>query len=133
NVSSAPGATTRPFWRGGGTGIFNGIASLEVGFFKTDSGTWQINSTGHSWPITQVADGLLRMGADNVLPTVPLLMGQGSATVGRFDLNGFDQLVAGLDVDNASSSKASLLITNSGAAATLTTDADTDFTYEGQI
>jgi autotransporter-associated beta strand protein len=92
------------FARGGGTGFINGNISIGNALFKTDGGTWIINTTGHTWvSATQIADGQLQLGIMDALPTtLPIIIGQASATNGRFELNGFNQTAAGLRTDPAS-------------------------------
>jgi fibronectin-binding autotransporter adhesin len=103
----------------GGTGTINGTVTLPatVGLLKTDADTWVIASTGNTWGITQIAStGTLRIGADNALPTTsPLVMGQpNTSTVGVFDLGGFNQTIATLNVVGTGTGHA---IGNSSTAA----------------
>ncbi|HET6407873.1 MAG TPA: autotransporter-associated beta strand repeat-containing protein, partial [Chthoniobacteraceae bacterium] len=101
NVTGSAGGF---FARGAGTGVMNGNINVGNLFVKTDGGTWILNTTGHTWlNATQIADGQLQLGVtDALLTTLPIVIGQGSATNGRFELNGFNQSVPGLRTDPAS-------------------------------
>jgi autotransporter-associated beta strand protein len=94
------------FFRGVSSGVINGVVNLGTNyFFKTDVGVWTVNSVGHAWGFMIVADGTVRLGGDNVLPTAaPLRIGQPSGTTGHFDLAGFNQTIPSLDVDPATTS-----------------------------
>jgi autotransporter-associated beta strand protein len=98
------GSAVTFFARGAGTGTINGNVNIQNTFFKTDAGTWIINSTNHSWlAATQIADGQLQLGINNAFPTtLPIIIGQGSATNGRLEMNGFNQSVTGLRTDSGS-------------------------------
>lgn len=104
NVTAGAGTPSLLFLRGAGTGVINGTIDIPTRVFKTDAGTWTINTTGNNWTTsTQVADGQLQLGITNALPTtLPLIIGQGSGTNGRFEMNGFSQSVVGLRTDPAS-------------------------------
>ncbi len=80
------------FLRGTGVGKLTGQVTLPGAFVnKTDAGSWTISSTGNSWSSTSLAVGLLRVGADNALPTtVALQMGQ-SVVNSALDLGGFNE------------------------------------------
>jgi len=139
NITADPAFTDKLIVRGGSGSAGNLLSgTINIGtrtFTKTDGGTWTIASTGNTWGLTEVADGWVKLGANDALPTTTVLeVGQGSATVGRFDMNGYNQTVAAIDVDNASSTKSSQRITNtSGTASTLTVNNATTYTYEGTI
>ncbi len=94
------------FFRGASTGVVNGVINLGTNyFFKTEGGVWVVNSGGHQWGLSLIADGTLRLGGNNVLPTtVPVRLGQPSGTTGHFDLAGFNQTVPAMDVDPATTS-----------------------------
>ncbi len=109
--------------RGGGTGVINGNINIGNRFAKTDGGTWIINTTGHTWTTwTQISDGVLQLGINNAFPTnLPLVIGQGSATNGRFEMNGFNQTVDSLRSDPASSGTAhAIRNSNRNTPSTLT-------------
>ncbi len=86
------------FLRGTGVGKLTGQVTLPGAFVnKTDAGSWTISSTGNSWSSTSLAVGLLRVGADNALPTtVALQMGQ-NVVNSALDLGGFNQQIATLN------------------------------------
>jgi autotransporter-associated beta strand protein len=120
------------FLRGAvGTGFINGTVTLDPAatVFKTDPNTWVINSTGNTWGTTQIGStGTLRIGATNALPTTaPLVMGQNNAaTVGVFDLGGFDQTIPTLNIagtgtgqiigNNSTSSPSTLTLAGPGTS-----------------
>ena len=109
--------------RGGGTGVINGNINIGNRFAKTDGGTWIINTTGHTWTTsTQISDGVLQLGINNAFPTnLPLVIGQGSGTNGRFEMNGFNQTVDGLRSDPAFSGTAhAIRNSNRNTPSTLT-------------
>lgn len=108
NISGTAGTF---FARGTGTGIISGNVNIGNTFFKTDGGTWIINTTGQTWAnATQIADGQVQLGISNALPTtLPIIIGQGSGTNGRFELNGFNQTVAGLRTDPGSTGTAHII------------------------
>ena len=109
--------------RGGGTGVINGNINVGNRFSKTDGGTWILNTTGHTWTTaTQISDGVLQLGINNAFPTsLPLIIGQGSATNGRFEMNGFNQTVDALRTDPASTGTAhAIRNSNRNTPSTLT-------------
>jgi len=91
---------------------------------------------------TAILRGRLRIGADNTLPggttlDVFSLANSGAAQAATFDLNGFNQTVAGLTStgNNGLGGFANGYVTNSagGAAKTFTVDQATSGTYTGLI
>jgi hypothetical protein len=110
-----------------GLGIFNGAVALDPanGQFQVDDGsTWVFNTSANTWLTTIFAgSSTIRIGANNALPTGTLLtIGNGAAN--RFDLAGFNQQVAGLEmgpglfITNSSSGADSTLTFSSGGAST---------------
>ncbi|MCS6273319.1 MAG: autotransporter domain-containing protein [Opitutus sp.] len=84
---------------------------------------------------TQVVQGTLKLGAANTLPTGTTLdVDSSNASVDAiFDLNGFNQTVAGLQRTGAGSGTGGSFVTNSGSAATLTINQTASTTYSGNI
>ncbi|MFM8885666.1 MAG: beta strand repeat-containing protein [Chthoniobacterales bacterium] len=84
---------------------------------------------------TQIVQGTLKLGAENTLPTGTTLdVDSSSASVDAiFDLNGFNQTVAGLQRTGAGSGAGGSFVTNSGSAATLTINQSANTTYSGNI
>jgi autotransporter-associated beta strand protein len=105
------GTSAQLLVRGAGTGVITGNINIGTTFAKTDGGTWILNTTGHTWTgFTVIADGVLQLGINNALPTtLPVSIGQGSATNGRFELNGFNQTIAALRTDPTSSGTAHVI------------------------
>ena len=110
--------------------ILGSINLTGGNLFKADAGTWLIGAAGetYSWVNTQVAQGTLRMGAANVLPsTSQLIMGQdATSNTPTLDLNGFSQTVAGIaDLTNTSAKT----ITSTAGTPTLTVGDAGNYTY----
>ncbi len=91
--------------RGATIGKLNGTVNLPNAFVnKADAGNWTIYSTGNSWSSTALNVGVLRLGANNALPTgLTLQMGQ-SASAATFDLAGFNQQIATLNLASVTTS-----------------------------
>jgi fibronectin-binding autotransporter adhesin len=137
NVSGASGVGGAVFFRGNGTGFMNGNINLPSNsFFKTDGGTWQLNSSGHTYITqTQIADGVGRLGInDAFVTTLPLVIGQGSGTQGRFELNGFSQTVSGLRTDPGTTVGTHWIRnSNLNTAGTLTVNTAGTDNYRGDV
>ena len=81
---------------------------------------------------SQVARGILKLGAHNTLPAADALnIGTAGSLSASFDLNGFDQTVGGLAHTGANS--ATLENTSATTTNTLTINQATDTTYAGAI
>ena len=111
--------------------VLGSINLTDGNLFKADAGTWLIGAAGetYSWVNTQVAQGTLRMGAANVLPsTSQLIMGQdATSNTPTLDLNGFSQTVAGMvDLTNDTAVKT---ITSTAGTPTLTVGDAGNYTY----
>jgi autotransporter-associated beta strand protein len=91
-----------------------------------------ISGSGNTYGgATSVAAGTLRLGANNALPTGTTLS-LGSATTnssGLFELNGFNQQVAGLST--AGNGAANRIVNGSATAATLTVNSASNSTFGG--
>lgn len=84
----------------------------------------KLSGTGNSYGSTSIENGILQIGANNVLPVAGVLS---TWFTGMFDLNGFNQEVAGLAGDGGS-------INNGGFENnTITVNQNTDTMYGGQI
>lgn len=130
-ITGSAGFTGTLFIRGAGTGTINGAVNIPNGTLnKTDGGTWTINS-GVTAAAVQVSDGTMKLGASNILPSgIALTVGQASGTSGTFDLNGFDQSFAGVQV--ATGSTGTERIVNSAAGlSTLTLNTAGNGTFTG--
>lgn len=112
--------------RGAGANVVNAPIQIGGHVSVTDNVTWTFNATGNSWTNTDVAGGVMRMGAEGVLPSNISLNLNG----GRLDLNGFNQQVAVLGGSSASS-----VIANDsfGADAVLTLNTTADCTLPGTL
>ena len=120
--------------RGDGNGVIS--SNVTIGntiLVKTDDGSWTVRSTGNHWGNTAVAVGTLSLGASNALPENTILsIGQPDNSDAAFDLNGYDQTVAGL-ADNGQIGGLRK-ITNSGSSESeLTINNSSDFTYSNLI
>jgi autotransporter-associated beta strand protein len=121
------GATSVLFIRGAsGVGQLNGQANFIGQLFKTDAGTWLVNSTSNHWSSTGIAVSTVRLGANDALcVTAPLTMGQSDANPCVLDLNGFNQTVPGLSFVAGTSSAGTRRIGNDS------TNSDSVFTFAG--
>ncbi len=83
-----------------GTVVLNGrfLCSPTYSISRNDPGTFLINTTGNIWGNTSLAQGTIRLGIANGLPTTTVLtIGKSDNTADCiFDLNGFEQTIAGL-------------------------------------
>jgi autotransporter-associated beta strand protein len=109
--------------RGTSTSLLNrltGSINLVGSITKTDAGTWLLGAPGktYSWMDTGVANGTLRMGEANVLPsTTMLIMGNPTGgSTGTLNLNGFDQTVAGIIYSGQGSATGTRTITSATSA-----------------
>ncbi|MSR65789.1 MAG: hypothetical protein EXS24_00240 [Pedosphaera sp.] len=86
--------------RGGGTVVINASIVLPLADVAVTTGnTWVLNSTGNSWRYSEIASGMIVIGANNALPvTIPLLIAD------RFDLAGFNQQLESLQDYNGATS-----------------------------
>jgi autotransporter-associated beta strand protein len=119
-VSSTEAGTL--FTRGAGTVNYTNTVSIGPRIFNhTDSGTVIVSGASNSWAQTQASDGVIQLGASNVLPDVDFTLGQASGTNGRFELNGFDDTIAGLRTFATSTGPAHVIRnSNLANASTLT-------------
>lgn len=112
------------FLRGTGTHIVNNTVTLPStgsNVSVTDGAVVLVNSTGNDWKTTGVLFGTMRLGANNALPiTARMLTGQQGDQATTFDLNGFNQTVAGLEWQAPTGNLLTKGISNSHATATST-------------
>lgn len=133
DISQSSSPSPAVFLRGAaGTGIITGNINLgSANLTKTDAGTWEINSNGHTWANTGVSVGTLRLGASNALPaTTSLTIGQGDNNSTTLDLNGFSQTVANLAASIGSSGTKQI---TTATAATLTVNNAANNSYAGVL
>ncbi|MEI6393004.1 MAG: autotransporter-associated beta strand repeat-containing protein [Verrucomicrobiota bacterium] len=122
--------------RGSGVGKLTGTVNTPNAFVnKSDAGNWTIYSTGNSWSATALNVGLLRLGANNALPTTLALQVGQSSSAATFDLAGFDQQIATLNLapslsnstntiaNSSTTSDSVLTISNGGVYGGLIQDA----------
>jgi len=96
-------------------GIINGrlMMNSNVDLELDDRSIWIMKSTGNTWGYDNLRNGVLILGANNVLPpNAPLSLG-GANTVGLVDLAGHSQQIEGLT--NAASGSGAAIITNSAS------------------
>jgi len=136
NVTAGGGGYTgTSFLRGIGAGVLNGTINLPAGSVtKTDTGTWTINSTGNTWLNTGISVGTLKTGIANALPSAAVVtMGQNDVNAATFDLNGFNQTIAGLASNPATGTNANNKIVTSATPATLTINQARNSTFGGML
>ncbi len=124
------------FIRGNGQGQILGNFVVTGGVSKTEDNMWTIGAPGktYDWNSMSLARGTLRMGAANIMPAIrPVFMGEVATTTARFDLNGFNQTIAGLQTNVGLTAAANAVVTNGGAPATLTISNWTDYSYSRMI
>jgi autotransporter-associated beta strand protein len=111
----------------------NNLQTINLGAAGTYTGTTTITSgsTANSM--------FVKAGVDDALPATTVLTinggnGSGSGRASAYDLNGFNQTLAGLTNTTGLSSRAQRVInTNADTLSTLTVSNATDFTYSGTI
>ncbi|MFM8495349.1 MAG: beta strand repeat-containing protein, partial [Planctomycetia bacterium] len=94
-----------------------------AGFDLNSGGTTILSSTGNVWSYTQfqASANVLRLGADNAIPTTASLSISSNSTGGGIDLNGFNQTVPGFTSTSSTTSIPVARIFNSAATdSTLT-------------
>ncbi len=73
--------------------LYGTINLPQASLVKNDNSSWTLYSSGNVLKGTLIAQGALRLGANNALPDAPLTIGQASA-VATFDLAGYNQQVS---------------------------------------
>ena len=126
----------------GGTLIVSGDISdnvgtnLNIGPGTGGTATVRISGSTKSYTgATNIIRGVLQLGASNVLPSGTILDVDNVNAVenATFDLNGFNQTVAGLQRTNTGGGTGTAFVTNtSGTLSTLTVNQTSDTTYGGR-
>jgi fibronectin-binding autotransporter adhesin len=133
NVTGDSSFAGRINMRGNATGVGIITSTLTLSpvsgqIVVDDASTWVVTSTGNTWATNIFAGGsTLRVGANNALPTASVLS-LGNGTANRFDLGGFNQQLAGLDVTGVN-----ITNTSTSADSTLTYAAAGVSTFGGRI
>jgi autotransporter-associated beta strand protein len=114
-----------------------GNVTGEFNLTKTGLDTVILAGTGNTYRNTVVDMGVLRIGGNNVLPTGGILT---TRYAGTFDLNGFNQTVAGLGFAAAGLDPGATGAGSSGRIANsaitdnvLTVNANADYIYRGNL
>ncbi len=128
------GAAATLFFRAAGNTVVNGTINLPTALVSRvdDTGTLTINSTGNVWATTDVrSNSTLRLGINNALPiAATMTIGQATdAGSSVFELNGFNQEIAGLNYVNGNGANTRRVTNSSGTASTLTINNTANFTY----
>ncbi len=113
--------------------------TLNIGAGAGGSGTVILSATAgtnsYTGP-TLIARGTLKLGATDTLPTGTIL-DVDYANAGEnatFDINGFNQTIAGLQRSNTGGGAGGSFVTNSSTtSAVLTVNTGTAYTYSGQV
>ncbi len=133
------GASTRLGAAAGTTltvsGAVNGSQPLLISG-QSGTGTVLLTSTSNGYTgATQIIRGLLKIGATNALPTGTILDVDFSTAseVSTFDLNGFDQTVAGLQRTGAGGTGGSIVTNSGGTINTLEVNQATTTSFSGSI
>lgn len=102
------------------------------GTFYTDSGGLTVLAVaGNDWGTTTIGNGTLRTDLANTLPAASTFnMGLGYAPNATVDLNGFSQIVGGLQHGTTT---AGARVLTSATAATLTVNQSANTTFNGQM
>jgi len=86
---------------------------------KTEANTWLLSAANTYTGTTTVADGILKIGVTDALPTsTAVVLGSGT-TAGTLDLNGFDQTIGSLSVQTNSASVTNQILVNTGNTLTI--------------
>jgi autotransporter-associated beta strand protein len=104
----------------------------STGVFYTDSGGLTVLAVaGNEWTTTTIGSGTLRTDLANTLPSASTFnIGLGYAPNGTVDLNGFSQIVGGLQHGTAN---AGARVVTSATAATLTVNQSANTTFNGRM
>lgn len=110
------------FLRGNSEMQLNGVITApDLIVSKTDPGTLILNSTGHNYGETSLVHGTVRADVANALDTGAVLrMGQ-NGNANTFDINGNNQTVAAIRLNNGVTGAQARTITNSSATAAVFT------------
>ncbi|QIF05898.1 autotransporter-associated beta strand repeat-containing protein [Roseimicrobium sp. ORNL1] len=124
-------------------GVIRDGTANSIDFRSTGNGGVVLLSNNNTYTGgTGIVRGTLKLGVDNALPTGTILTvytvsntPTEAAETTAFDLNGYDQSIAGLNSVAPLGNIDVVIVTNSDAAnlSTLTVDQATDQTYNGKI
>jgi autotransporter-associated beta strand protein len=117
--------STSIFLRGVGTGVINGPVLMgTTTLYKTDTGTWTINTSGNTNGAVRIGNGTLVLNNNNaVSPTTNLSFGEGNANVTTLTINaGFTQELAAVATESASTVTASHRLNGAGSLTTGSTN-----------
>jgi fibronectin-binding autotransporter adhesin len=119
------------------TGAITHTAALPADrIINIRSGSVQLSATGSTYSELRLSEGLLTLGVANAIPNSAVLrVGDNSnaSNSSTFDLNGFDQELAGISRNNFGSGASSTVTNSSATAATLTLDTAVSSTYAGLV
>ena len=105
NITNGGSPSTQFFLRGAGSGQLNG--RMDVGSavpFKTDGGTWTINSSGNVHGPLAIANGGITVNNDDAIyPLVTVTFGEGNGNTGTLTINaGRTQALGGINMAGTS-------------------------------
>ena len=119
------------------TGAITHAAALPADRIITiRNGSVQLSATGSTYSDLRLSEGSLKLGVANAIPDSAVLRVGDNANASNsstFDLNGFDQKLAGLSRNNFGVGASSTVTNNSATAATLTLDTAVSRTYAGLL
>jgi fibronectin-binding autotransporter adhesin len=125
-----------------GTGTLNGTINLGANTLRrADSATWVIGSTGNTWHEVYWAYGTFRIAANDAFCTsAPVRQDFIASTSGNprpiFDLNGFNQQVAGLYNGGSGSAYVPAIVnasTNTASTLTVSSALGSNWVYAGVL
>ena len=117
--------STSIFLRGVGTGVINGPVLMgSTTLYKTDTGTWTINTSGNTNGPVRIGNGTLVLNNNNAVAlTTNLSFGEGNTNATTLTINaGFTQELASLGTDSASTVTATHRLNGGGSLTTGTTN-----------
>jgi autotransporter-associated beta strand protein len=118
----------------GSSQSFNTNGTIVLNAQSNYTGSTELDTAGETVHLAGV-NLFVKLGIANALPTTTLLtldgdVGRGSGRTVSFDLNGFNQTLAGL-ASNTTLTARNQRVTNTGSLATLTINSSTDSQYGG--
>jgi autotransporter-associated beta strand protein len=138
------GAAVGNFTLNGAIGGSGNVTFSTVGTSNNNLQTINLGAAANYTGATTITSGgtansmLVKAGVNNALPTSTVLTinggnGSGSGRVSAYDLNGFNQTLAGLTNTTGLSLRAQRVINTSTTLSTLTIDNTSDSTFSGNI
>lgn len=119
------------------TGSITHTAALPADRIITiRSGAVRLGATGSTYTDLRLGEGSLKLGVANAIPTSAVLRVGDTSNLNNsstFDMNGFDQELAGLSRNNFNTGSSSTVTNSSATAATLTLDTAVSSTYAGLV